>query len=205
MITLHRLQAKRIYFFNHMIREYMSFIAHRANTLKSVYNLYHNFGVRAFEIDVQRDKEGNIIVFHDDIWRRAFADLNKYHKDFITLEDYLTYTPDDILVNIEVKKYHEEDEQIVNDIIAICKMFRGKRFMFSSFHLPYAQSLRGVHLHETMKTLKKTSGHIGIHVSFLYDLDRSMYKDVYVWGLFRKHAEELKRLYPWVSGWIVDY
>jgi len=92
-------------------------IAHRTNTLDNFYKHYYDYNCRAFEIDVQFNKNSEeIIVYHDDISKET-----KLDKNVIMLYDFLRLTPDDITLNIEIKDYSGSKNYIKNDICA-CKI-----------------------------------------------------------------------------------
>lgn len=181
------------------------FIAHRVNTISKVYEVYHKYDIRHIEIDVQITKDNEVVVV-------SYVDLS---KRVITLSDFLKYIPDDLWINVELKRF--DKRTYVLDVLKICSEFRGKRFFYSSFDAEFCAILRKQvgndhvgRLHERIGTLANTQKQdiIGVHVRLLAHLDPSKYKKIYVWGLQGcgpKAIQGLKDSFKWVSGWIVDY
>lgn len=179
-------------------------IAHRVNTIPKVYGLYYKKGVRHIEIDVQPTKDDVIVVHHDNI------SSQKYNQARHTrLDDFLKFIPDDIWINVELKRY--DDKIYVDALLKICSQHRGKRFFFSSFDELFYRVLRAKkgteagYLHEDTRSLMKAKVRdiICVHIDLLLYMDLRQYKAVYVWGL-SGNIHKLKERYDWVAGWIVD-
>jgi glycerophosphoryl diester phosphodiesterase len=178
------------------------FIAHRANTIHRVYELYHKHGARSVEIDVQPCASGELIVYNKNASRAKFG------KGMVTLDTFLRYIPDDMLINVELKRYDARD--MVDDVVKVCEFHRGKRYLFSSFDLDYCKKLKKkkvdvILLHEYVYGMKQSFQNIGVHVGLLAYVKFDMYDKVYVWGLRAKHAKTLSETFRAVDGWIVDY
>ena len=171
------------------------FIAHRANTIHRVYELYHKHGARAIEIDVQPCASGELIVYNDNASRAKFG------KGMVTLDTFLRYIPDDMLINVELKRYDVRD--MVDDVVKVCEFHRGKRYLFSSFDLDYCKKLKKKKV--DVYGMKQSFKNIGVPVGLLAYLQFDMYDKVYVWGLCAKHAKTLSKTFRAVDGWIVDY
>ncbi|MBI5595064.1 MAG: glycerophosphodiester phosphodiesterase [Elusimicrobia bacterium] len=131
-------------------------------------------GAKAFEFDVQRSKDGVLVVIHDnDLTRtgldpRAVRDLTlaelKSHdfgrwfdhkfagERMPTLEELIDATPSDCLINLEIKQAEPVYEGIEKDVLD----FLNKRPMVkartavSSFH------------HDTLKALRRLDGKVRI-------------------------------------------
>ncbi len=165
----------------------MLIIAHRGaagyapeNTLASV-ELAIKQGAKALEIDIHLTKDDHLVVSHDfsvdrttngegDIENLTLDDIKKldagswFSKEFAgeqipTLEEIIQFIPDDLLLNIEIKKKPTEKREIekkLNDILI--KHNRITNTLVSSFN------------HQSVRKLKRMNNQIKIAIAIEADI-----------------------------------
>lgn len=181
-------------------------IAHRVNTIDYFYGLYFA-GFRAFELDVQLH-DGKIVVEHDEI-----SEGSKGSQLLrLTLEEYLKVTPDDILLNVEIKIYSRASG-VSKRVLDICKKFPGKNYVFSSFDTDvyrfFADRKMAAWLLQESVSNKldvRAVNAVCVHKSMLPQMKamRSAPPIVGVYDVKQSRVKSMAATYPFVKFWIVD-
>lgn len=179
---------------------------HRANTLSDFYRHYYLLQQRAFEIDVQKTADGIIVVYHDDVSKVLKADL---HYEVPTFECFLSYIPNDIHLNVEIKNYNNTPI-IVEDILLLCRKYFKNKFSFSSFHQgTYEVLLKHVddtwRLYDKVDTYNIHHDNVCVNKKLLHIVQFDAHKAVYVYNVNDDEVLILEKEYPSVSGWITDF
>ena len=178
--------------------------AHRTNTFESFYKAYFVHNDRQFEIDVQPTMDGRIIVYHDDISCEKYKEM----KHTLTLDEFLKFTPDSVVINVEIKKY-EKSKYIVDKVLQICGKYPTKTYLYSSFDAASVQQLQkngasAYLLVDKIENYKPQQPNICIHKNLLKVIDVSLHKHVFVYDIKSTEVEVLKEEHPFVHGWIID-
>ena len=197
----------------------MEIFAHRSNDIPYLYLLYWQRYVRCFEVDVQPTKDGVIIVYHDDCSHLSHREVEALHnKQVYTLVEFLRCTPDDITLNIEIKRYTSLD--CSQAVVEICKEYKGaKDIIYSSFDidmikgirdkgLPYWLLLDTIPNNISLKELSKLNN-ICVNISVLEQCIKSLCSDVNI-SVYGLHEHDIVKYwsessYSRVVNWIVDY
>ena len=134
----------------------MLVIAHRGasafeqeNTLKA-FDLAFKLGASWLETDVQRSKDGALVLYHDYILKNGkkiadctFEYLQKYNVP--ALSDLLKITPENFTLNLEIKNdnniYPEIEKQILTEIKK-AKNIKKEQILISSFSVQSLQKMR---------------------------------------------------------------
>lgn len=195
---------------------------HRANLISDVFKHYYS-NYKAYEIDVQPTSDGIIVVYHDDCSHQTKESLTS--TEIPTFEDFLKYTPTDIHLNVEIKKYPDSSHGIVDRVLELCERYPKHKFSFSSFDKDTYESLKGkvedawllqdASLLQDAPLLEDASlledaPRICIHKSMLakdacaHAHVTRMYDVVYVYDVKMSEVAPLQLTYPFVNGWIVD-
>jgi len=186
------------------------YFAHRVNTLYYVYDLYYSYDVRSIEIDVQKTKDGRIVVFHDDVSEQNMCDLPYYVPTF---EEFLRFIPSYFDVNVEIKNYHigVGCEDLVDKVLAISKKYH-HNYYFSSFdHDIYTEFVKRDigkcwHLQDTLQKYKPYVSHICIHKHMLPFIDQNLHEFIAVYDVESgEELEDYRYQYPFVNTWIIDF
>lgn len=191
-------------------------IAHRANIFSDFYKFYYKNNLRSFEIDVQLLND-NIIVYHDDILDLKDPTIDSTINQTInpkipTLEDYLKYTPDNIHLNIEIKRYFNNNFNkyliIVNQVLDLCKKYPKEKFSFSSFDKETYECLLEKaddvwHLQDKIEKYDSTSSKICIHKDMINHIDPKNHTAIYVYDVKIDEIPHCE-LNKYIKGWIVD-
>ena len=136
----------------------MLVIAHRGasafaqeNTLKA-FDLAFKLGASWLETDVQRTKDGVLVLYHDYILKNgkkikdcSFAYLQKYQVP--ALSDLLKITPENFTLNLEIKNdnniYPEIEKQLLAEIKK-AKNIKKEQIFISSFSADSLQKIRAL-------------------------------------------------------------
>ncbi len=136
----------------------MLIIAHRGasayakeNTLES-FNLAFKLGSTWLETDIQRSKDGVLVLYHDynfkngkQIKDRSYDYLKKFNIP--TLADLLKITPKNFTLNLEIKNdnniYPDIETQILAEITK-AKNINQNQILISSFDVPTLQKIRAL-------------------------------------------------------------
>ena len=134
----------------------MLVIAHRGasafeqeNTLKAFDSAF-KLGASWLETDVQRSKDGTLVLYHDYILKNGkkisdctFEYLQKYNVP--ALSDLLKITPENFTLNLEIKNddniYPEIEKQILTEIKK-AKNIKKEQILISSFSVQSLQKMR---------------------------------------------------------------
>lgn len=181
--------------------------AHRINVIKDVYEEYYKHGNKCIEIDVQPTKDGVLIVMHDDASSKNLSDIP---KEVPTFEEFLRFIPDDVSINVEIKKY-PDSQYIVDSVLDFCKLYKKNRnFYFSSFDVPTLKRLKENeecpwHLMDKIEKYDNSSTKICVHKSLLDVIpDPSVHESIFVYDVKISEQDDMKARYPFISGMIVD-
>jgi glycerophosphoryl diester phosphodiesterase len=187
-------------------------LAHRSNSLDALYNAYYSHSMRSFEIDVQMSKDRRIVVYHDNCANRTVRSLVK-EKMAITLYDFLYHTPDHIVINVEIKHYsnNHKHDIVTNLVLAQCRKFKYKKFIFSSFNPIICGLLKKKHVEvyqliETDDQLHEAFlPNIMVHKDLLHTVvNDEQYSKVGVWGVDRGEGQVLLENQPKIRAVVVD-
>lgn len=176
-------------------------IAHRVNNIDIFYKHYYIHNLRRFEIDIQSYKN-SIIVYHDEI--------NNDINNIITLNDFLKYTPNDITINIEIKKY-KSYQNIISDVISLLQQYKEKIYIISSFDKDICNEFIKLNNYETIYLIDKVKNYdkhyknICIHKKFLDIINYNNHDNIYVYDIQFNEFNKMKNQYKFVNGWIIDY
>ena len=136
----------------------MLIIAHRGasayakeNTFKA-FDLAFKFGATWLETDVQRTKDGVLVLYHDynlkngkKIKDSTFDYLKKYNIP--TLTDLLKITPENFTLNLEIKNddniYPNIEKQILEELSS-AKNVKKEQILISSFSVETLQKIRAL-------------------------------------------------------------
>lgn len=136
----------------------MLIIAHRGasayaqeNTLKA-FDLAFKFGATWLETDIQRSKDGVLVLYHDYILKNGKKIKNcnyNYLKKFNvpTLADLLKITPEKFTLNLEIKNDDNIYPNIEKEILAelnLAKNIKKEQILISSFDIPTLQKIRAL-------------------------------------------------------------
>ncbi len=134
----------------------MLVIAHRGasayaqeNTLKA-FNLAFKLGSLWLETDVQRTKDGVLVLYHDyslkngkKIKESSFEYLKKFNIP--TLTDLLKITPKNFTLNLEIKNdeniYPNIEKEILSEL-NLTRNIKKEQILISSFDIPTLQKIR---------------------------------------------------------------
>jgi hypothetical protein len=175
------------------------------NTIERVYFLYNLKNIKAIEIDVQPTKDGQIVVYHDDVSSLSYDELSPYVPTF---EQFLRFIPQDVCVNVEVKKY-DKSASISKEVLALCEKYP-RDYVYSSFDKDtYDDFVRSEkkcwHLQDKMVKYDPTVPNICIHKSMLPDITTQNHQSVTVYDVLDGSVDEMQSIYPFVTVWIADY
>ena len=136
----------------------MLIIAHRGasayaqeNTLKA-FDLAFRLGATWLETDIQRSKDGVLVLYHDYILKNGKKIKNcnyNYLKKFNvpTLADLLKITPEKFTLNLEIKNDDNIYPNIEKEILAelkLAKNIQKEQILISSFDIPTLQKIRAL-------------------------------------------------------------
>lgn len=136
----------------------MLIIAHRGasayaqeNTLNA-FDLAFKFGATWLETDIQRSKDGVLVLYHDYILKNGKKIKNcnyNYLKKFNvpTLADLLKITPEKFTLNLEIKNDDNIYPNIEKEILAelnLAKNIKKEQILISSFDIPTLQKIRAL-------------------------------------------------------------
>jgi glycerophosphoryl diester phosphodiesterase len=186
------------------------YLVHRANTISSIYkSLYTEPEINAFEIDVQADQNGEIYVFHDDITTTS----TPLPQDTPTLDEFLRFIPDDVLLNIEIKVYDDDNchvGTIVSKVLDTCRKYSKAQYIYSTFHKEAFDILQEMGLEkcswllvdtlEKYEKQKTFTRHICIDRSLYNKITWNMHDAVVIYNCTREHSASM----PLASAFIVD-
>lgn len=136
----------------------MLIIAHRGasayaqeNTLNA-FDLAFKFGATWLETDIQRSKDGVLVLYHDYILKNGkqikdcdFNYLKKFNVP--TLADLLKITPEKFTLNLEIKNDDNIYPNIEKEILAelnLAKNIQKEQILISSFDIPTLQKIRAL-------------------------------------------------------------
>ena len=183
--------------------------AHRVNTINEVYRNYYERGIKQIEIDVQLTKDNKLVVYHDNVSKQTMKQLRHKVKDIVTFEEFLRHIPDDIVINVELKRY--DDRNYVYRVIDQSKKNKGKTYIYSSFDALFVKQIVSMkrialHLHETPETFDPKFQSVCVRHDILNDDVLAKFEAVYVYAneMSKEDYEGLMEKYPGVKGWIVD-
>lgn len=187
-------------------------LAHRCNNIESVYNAYFLHGMSKIELDVQMSKDRRIVVYHDDCSNRTVKSLVK-DRVGITLYDLLYHIPDNITVNVEIKHYsnNHKHDILTNLVLAQCRKFKYKKFIFSSFDPTICELLRKqrVNVYQLAETNEQLAAtflpNVIVHKSLMHmALSNTKFEKIGVWGVGNDEGQLMMSLDPRVKAVIVD-
>ncbi|MBQ3933810.1 MAG: glycerophosphodiester phosphodiesterase [Elusimicrobiaceae bacterium] len=136
----------------------MLIIAHRGasayaqeNTLKA-FDLAFRLGATWLETDIQRSKDGVLVLYHDYILKNGkqikdcdFNYLKKFNVP--TLTDLLKITPEKFTLNLEIKNddniYPNIEKEILEELKK-AKNIKKEQILISSFDIPTLQKIRAL-------------------------------------------------------------
>lgn len=136
----------------------MLIIAHRGasayaqeNTLNA-FDLAFKFGATWLETDIQRSKDGVLVLYHDYILKNGKKIKNcnyNYLKKFNvpTLADLLKITHEKFTLNLEIKNDDNIYPNIEKEILAelnLAKNIKKEQILISSFDIPTLQKIRAL-------------------------------------------------------------
>lgn len=136
----------------------MLIIAHRGasayaqeNTLNA-FDLAFKFGATWLETDIQRSKDGVLVLYHDYILKNGkqikdcdFNYLKKFNVP--TLADLLKITPEKFTLNLEIKNDDNIYPNIEKEILAelnLAKNIQKEQILISSFDISTLQKIRAL-------------------------------------------------------------
>jgi hypothetical protein len=194
----------------------METFAHRSNDIPYLYLLYWQRYVRRFEIDVQITKDGVIIVYHDDCSKYNHQEAEALHKrPVFTLVEFLRCTPDEITLNIEIKRYNDIDYS--DEVIKICRKHKGfKNIVYSSFDIDVVKNLKNKGLPHWLllksipePTIFTEFKDICVNINILDEISKSLSADVNL-SVYGLHENDIVKYwsaakYSRVVNWIVEY
>ena len=187
-------------------------VAHRSNTINETYLNYYKRNNKCVEIDIQLTKDNKLAVFHDNMTEKRMKQLfNFVGPTLVSLNEYLTHTPDDLEVFLELKNYSNKD--YVYRVVHLCKKFPKKQFTYLSFdkkfcHMIRSMKRRAITLIDNVEVLLDTTldlTDVCVHKSLLDHPRLRAIEKVSVYDVMQKDVEKLQATYPFVSTWIVDY
>lgn len=195
-------------------------IGHRANTLNDAFRYYYKYDLRTVELDIQLTQDKKIAVYHDDVSDKRMKHLLR--SNILVLDEYMKNIPQDLTINIEIKRYqHEKAKQnkVPNDIacriIQAVKKRGRKNVIYSSFDREITRIIMknrrpGMLLIDKVEGLADIGGYpwICIEKGLLETVNMMAIPEtiVYVYNVkYGDELEKLKALYPFVKGFIVDF
>lgn len=174
---------------------------HRLNTIQSVYeNIYKNESL-FFEIDIQLTKDLKLVVYHDDVSSKLYSELPSNTPLF---EDFLKYIPENMTINVEIKKY--ENSTIALDyILDITEKYK-HTYIFSSFSKEIYDKLISMkkdawYLIKEIEKYNETISWICIEKDLINKINPDTHKRICVYGYKR---DEIDDKYSFITDWIVD-
>jgi len=184
----------------------MLHFVHRVNTIHRVYDYFFNWNIKSIEIDVQTTKDGVLVVHHDDVSGHHLYELPYYVPTF---EDFLRYIPENMTINVEIKKYAKSKNDVVH-ILFICRDYPEHKYHFSSFDFDTYYALKEMcdsfwHLSKDMDSYRPDVEHVCVHKSMLAFINPKKHKTIGAYDVMAgSEANELATLYPFVNVWILD-
>lgn len=186
-------------------------VAHRSNTINDTYKNFYKRDQKAVEIDIQLTKDNKLAVYHDDMTQKRMKQLfNHVGPSLVSLGEFLTHTPDDLEVFIELKNYSNKD--YVYRVVHLTKKFPKKKFTYLSFdkkfcHMVRSMKRRAINLIDTVELLNEdvVLADVCVHKSLLGHPRLLTIEKVAVYDVANKDVPQLQKEYPFVSTWIVDY
>jgi glycerophosphoryl diester phosphodiesterase len=185
-------------------------IAHRSNTINDTYKNYYKRDQKIVEIDIQLTKDNKLAVYHDDMSQKRMKQLfNFVGPSLVSLNEFLTHTPDDLEVYLELKNYSNKD--YVYRVVHLTKKFPKKKFTYLSFdqkfcHMIKSMKRRAITLIDKPELLDNDKlTDICVHKSLLHDPRLKNIEKVAAYDVKFSEITSLQKSYPFVSTWIVDY
>lgn len=187
-------------------------VSHRSNTINKTYMTYYKQNNKSVEIDIQLTKDNKLAVFHDNMTEKRMKQLfNHVGPSLVSLGEYLTHTPDDLEVYLELKNYSNKD--YVYRVVHLTKKFPTKKFVYLSFdhkfcHMIRSMKRRAINLIDNVETLSDPTINwtdICIPKNLLGHPRLSTIPRIAVYDVLYTDVENLQTMYPNVSTWIVDY
>jgi glycerophosphoryl diester phosphodiesterase len=185
-------------------------IAHRSNTINDTYKNYYKRDQKIVEIDIQLTKDNKLAVYHDDMSQKRMKQLfNFVGPSLVSLNEFLTHTPDDLEVYLELKNYSNKD--YVYRVVHLTKKFPKKKFTYLSFdqkfcHMIKSMKRRAITLIDKPELLDNDKlMDICVHKSLLHDQRLKNIEKVAAYDVKFSEITSLQKSYPFVSTWIVDY
>ena len=174
---------------------------HRLNTIQSVYENYYKKSCLLFEIDIQITKDNKLVVYHDDVSSKSLSEL-PYNTPLF--EDFLKYIPENMTINVEIKKY---SDSIVNlyDILAITYKYKHV-YIFSSFDKDIYDQLFSMekdvwYLIKDIEKYNQDIPCICIDKKLINKIKPNTHTRICVYGLKRDEIDNEK---DFITDWIVD-
>jgi hypothetical protein len=192
----------------------MSAFTRTNNTIDNAYKSYYEDGVKSVKVEVQITADNKVIVHLDDVHTKRLKQLRNIHKSLVTLEEFLQHTPDDMQVIVEINRY--DDRDFAHRVIHFAegnysKEVKKGKFVYSSRDKKTCKHIQCMnravfHLHDSIDTLDTFYKQIGVSKDILVFNCELLhtYEGVYVTGVTSTEYPVLKKLYPWVKGWIIE-
>ncbi len=176
-------------------------ITHRLNTIQSVYENYYKNDSSTFEIDIQMTKDLKLVVYHDDVSSKLYSELSSNTPLF---EDFLKYIPENMTINVEIKKY---DNSVIalEYILSITEKYKHS-YIFSSFDKDIYDKLISFnkdawYLIKESEKYSKDIPFICICKELIKTIIPEKHKRITVYGFKNNEIPT----YDFISDWIVDF
>jgi len=179
--------------------------AHRLNTIQHVYENYYKNTSSAFEIDIQMTKDLKLVVYHDDVSSKSYSELSHIIPFVPLFEDFLKYIPENMTINVEIKKY-KNSIVALEYILSITEKYK-HTYIFSSFDKDVYNDLISLnkdawHLVKKNDKYSQDTPYICIHKDLIPYIIPDKHKCICVYG-FKK--DEIDSQLSFITDWIVDF
>ena len=186
------------------------------NTITDAYMNYFQRNIKTVHLEVQITQDNKVVVFHDNVSGKRLKNLKNIHKSFVTLEEYLKHTPDDMEYMIDILRY--DDKDFLYRVVHICEECKPKKaFVYVSDDKKFCKhvkSMRRRYLYKMYDTSQHDSlfNNILVHKNIMHDIHPQMlsvdgtpvFESIYVYGICEDEQKMLSAHCSWVNGWLVD-
>lgn len=102
-----------------------------AYSVDDVYRFYYKYEVKQVALTVQLTKDNKVVVWEENVSKLRLKQLRNKYVGFLTLEEVMKYTPNDVEFLIKILKFDERD--YVYRIVRFCEKFKPKQnFTYAS-------------------------------------------------------------------------
>lgn len=207
----------------------MDFVAHRGvpalrpENTKTSFELALQLGAKHIECDIQRTKDKQFVIFHDFTLNRttngtgrlrekkldelltlsAHNGMEEYFGErILTLDEFLRMMPDDVMLNLEVKRDIKEEEPWEIDFLRFVLQYRNTdSFLVSALYQPILENI--FRENEDIKLVLGLDGYLFGFKDYLQKLPFRLYSYQPAAEYVNKRETDMLhslgiKVYPWI-------